>query len=137
MAMRRMLASLVGLALMAAPGAVSPFHIHAYTEHDHPEHHHGPALHEHHHPQATLQHDGDHDPLRLESCDPGQHAVSLVMACASPPHLPIVVAERADPSRVEPSVTPTLNRLIVDIRVHGPPARGRIPPRAPPADVPA
>ena len=130
---------MVCLAFVGAAGQVSALHTHAYTDHDHAEHHHGPAAHEH--PQVLAHepadHDGDDDAAHIESCDPGQHAVSFTIFC---PPLP-----RVDPVDVPCASTGAFARLVLlrsayslaDVRVHGPPPLGPVPARAPPSLSPA
>jgi hypothetical protein len=75
--------------------------------------------------------------VHLESCDPGQHAISLTMACGPlpPTHAidgvcpTLILAGLLVPSRAVNEVT--------DIRVHGPPPLTQAPPRGPPLTSPA
>jgi hypothetical protein len=131
---QRFLAHLLGTAVLATAGQVPALHTHVYRDHDHPEHHHGVAAHEHH--PARHHDDPDDHWSNLESCDPGQHAVSLTMGCASVPPSQVVDADVP---------CPTLREFLVpirsvvdrrDVRVHGPPPRSRIPARAPPITIP-
>lgn len=139
---RRVLASFLVAALVAAPGVVSSLHVHEYTGHDHPTHHHGPASHEHgpHHSPLT-EPDHDHDAtfdshgtaaVSAESCDPGRHAVAVKMGCAQPPQLHLDLAERPGPTIAVPTIALRSAVGITDVRVHGPPFDPRIPSRAPP-----
>ena len=140
--MRRTLASLLVAALVAAPGVVSSLHVHEYTGHDHPTHHHGPASHGHgHHDPSLTERERDHDhafddhdapAVRAESCDPGRHAVAVKMSCAQPPQLPLDLAEVPGPSIAVPAVPIRSAVGIIDVRLHGPPFDPRIPSRAPP-----
>ena len=139
---QRLLASLLAGALVAAPGALSSLHVHEYAGHDHPTHHHGPASHEHgDHTSPLDQPDPDHDitpdrqeapTARVESCDPGGHAVAVKMGSAQLPHLHFDFAEGAGPTRVAPPAPLQTPVGITDVRVHGPPFDPRIPSRAPP-----
>ena len=129
----RLVAILFGIVLASASGQVSALHIHAYADHDHPEHHRGLAAHEHH---RSSPHQ-DHDASRLESCDAGQHAVSLTMGCAPLPQVSTVDAECASPGVVEPLAPIRSISDLTDVRVHGPPGRTHAPPRAPPLNFPA
>jgi hypothetical protein len=124
---------LLGLVLASTSGQVSALHIHAYTDHDHPEHHHGPASHEHHRSAPDQDVDGPH----LESCDPAQHALSLTMGCAPLQQVPVLDAESASPSTLEPLIPIRAVHDLTDVRVHGPPPRTHAPPRAPPLTSPA
>ena len=143
MNVERILASLLVAALVAVPGVVSSLHVHEYTGHDHPTHHHGPASHEHgHHDSSLTELDRDHDDtlndhdapaVRAESCDPGRHAVAVKMSGAQPPQLHLDLAELPGPTVAAPTVSLKSAIGITDVRVHGPPPFDpRIPSRAPP-----
>jgi hypothetical protein len=125
----RVLALLLIPALTATSGVASLLHTHAYTDHDHPEHHHGPALHEHHHSEVAHH---DRAEVTLESCDPGQHAVSVSLGSLSLPNLHMMDSESGHTfaSRLLLSVCSIKDRC--DVRVHGPPSHSQIPSRAPP-----
>jgi hypothetical protein len=129
----RFVAILLGTILASTSGHISALHIHAYTDHDHPEHHHGLAAHEHH---RSSPHQ-DHDASRLKSCDAGRHAVSLTMAFAPLPQVNAVDAECASPSVVERLVPLRSVPDLTEVRAHGPPPRTQGPPRAPPLSFPA
>jgi hypothetical protein len=138
---RRSLAALLIVALVAVPAAVATLHTHDYAEHDHPEHHHGPSSHEHGHPQlSALAAAADHavadvtDPpvARLESCDPGGHVAAVTFNCAPAPQLHLTLAEVSTTSRGLPVLRLSAAVGLTDVRVHGPPGEARIPARAPP-----
>jgi hypothetical protein len=129
----RVVTILLGFVLVSTGGQVSALHIHAYTDHDHPEHHHGFAAHEHH---RSVRHHDD-DVVHLETCDPGQHAVSLTMGCAPVPRVHVIDAECASPAAVESLVPFRSVHHFTDVRVHGPPLLAQAPPRAPPLSFPA
>jgi hypothetical protein len=131
---RRLIIIQVGFALAAAAGPGSALHVHAYTDHDHPEHHHGLAAHEHY--QAAHPDEEDDGP-HLESCDPGQHSVSLVMGCAQPPPVHVLDAVHTGPIVVAPIVPIRSVTEVTDVRVHGPPPRTPFAPRGPPLSFPA
>jgi hypothetical protein len=116
-------------ALIATSGLASLVHTHAYRNHDHPEHHHGPALHEHQHSAVA---DHDRTEVTLESCDPAQHAVSASLGCASLPNLRVMDSESGHTFANEPLVFVCSIKDRCDVRVHGPPSHSRIPARAPP-----
>jgi hypothetical protein len=126
----RAVAILLGLLLASTSGQVGALHIHDYTDHDHPEHHHGLASHEHHRPDRHH----DDDELSIESCDPGQHAVSITMGCVPWPAVHAPDGECASPDRVEPLVPLRLEQRLTDVRVHGPPPLA-LAPRAPPLSL--
>jgi hypothetical protein len=125
---RRLTAVLLGLALTAGGGSFSGLHVHQYTGHDHPEHHHGLAAHEH----DVLPAHGPESGVRLETCDPGQHAIRFAFVSAAPPQAQALVADRATPATATPD--PPVRRAldVLDVRVHGPPSHGQASPRAPP-----
>jgi hypothetical protein len=100
MAVHRVLALLLISALIATTGVVSSLHTHAYDDHDHPEHHHGPAAHEHH---AVPAHPDDGIP-HLEGCDPGKHAVPFAFVCAAPPQVHAVDAVISLPASPTPEL---------------------------------
>jgi len=114
--------------LIAGSGQVSALHVHDYTDHDHPEHHHGLAVHEHHVPD-TYSDDGT---PQLEGCSPGRHTISYVFVCAAPAQSPAVNAEFETPGLAVPDLGVHHALGITDIRVHGPPSRTQAAPRAPP-----
>ena len=126
---RRVLASLLGIALASFGGQMSALHTHVYTGHEHPDHDHGPAAHGHHSTQAAS---GDADTVRLEACDPGRHALSLVLGAAALRHHQQVAIESAASRVIEPSVLLQTRISLIDVRVHGPPLSRRTSPRAPP-----
>jgi hypothetical protein len=126
---------LLALVLASTSGQVSALHIHAYTDHDHPEHHHGLAAHEHQPP--ALHDDDDDDVIHLESCDPGQHALSITMGSAPLPQVHAIDGESATPGSVAPLVQLRSVHHVTDVRVHGPPTRTQAAPRAPPLIYPA
>jgi ABC-type Zn2+ transport system substrate-binding protein/surface adhesin len=125
-----------GLAVSTAMG--SSLHVHEYVEHDHPDHHHGPASHEHHqsavadHDDHSGAEDSDHPELRSESCDPGQHAVAVTMGCAQVAQLHVAITELPGPTVLVPTAPVRSVTPVTDVRVHGPPFDPRIPSRAPP-----
>ena len=131
----RSVAVLVGLVLAATSGQVSALHIHSYADHDHPEHQHGLAAHEHQWPLP--HHDEDDEAVHLKSCDPGQHAISVTMGCAPLPQLDSIDAESLNPTVLEPLVPFRSVHRLTDVRVHGPPPLTHAPPRAPPLNLPA
>jgi hypothetical protein len=132
---QRALALFAGVALLAAAGQVSRLHTHAYVGHDHPEHQHGAAAHDHH--QPVVHEDEDDEGPHVESCDPGRHEVSLTFGCAPalqrislPAHsAQIPVMDRLVLLRIIPTVT--------NPRAHGPPLVPPGPSRAPPSIFPA
>lgn len=133
--MDRALALIVGVALVAVSSQVSRLHTHAYVGHDHPEHQHGLAAHDHH-PPVAHQDEDDTGP-HIESCDPGRHEVLLTLGCAPAMARVSVHAEAVQ--------LPVLDRLVplriigtaTDSRAHGPPLVPSGPPRAPPHFFPA
>ena len=130
---RRVLVLLVVQALIATSGVVSLLHIHSYGDHDHPEHHHGLAAHEHH---GTRPHSPD-DTVRLETCDPRRHTMSFAFMCVGPPQSHPIDAEFVQPSIPVPELPEHPAVGPRDIRGHGPPALDLTSPRAPPTIFPA
>lgn len=125
--------------MLSTAGSTVLRHVHAYADHDHADHHHGPAAHGHsavahaHAPDrdAPDAH-GPDDAARLEGCDPGEHAVSVVFTYVAPhpDHAPVPVTLEtilvAPPAQAWRHVTPS------DVRAHSPPRLTDAPLRAPP-----
>ena len=112
-------------------------HVHDYTDHDHPEHHHGLASHEH--PRAGLAEHDHHSPaadahpaFQAELCDPGRHAVAATSGCAQAPQTHVDLRDLPGPTFIVPAAPIRSAAPVVDVRVHGPPADARVPARAPP-----
>jgi hypothetical protein len=128
-AVRRFLALLVVSALTASSGLASLLHTHAYGGHDHPEHHHGIAAHDHHRAAPPA----DAAVAHLERCDPAKHTIALSFVCAPPHAHDLFAAEAALPtSPTSPAAAEHCARR-ADVRAHGPPLGADGPPRAPPA----
>ena len=116
---------------------LSSLHVHEYKGHDHPDHHHGPAAHDHDHPATA---DQDHHSLAGEDapawhadpCEPGRHAVGVSMTCACIPQAHVDLAELPGPTIAFPSAPVRSTVPFTDVRVHGPPFDARTPSRAPP-----
>lgn len=141
--MRRIVALALVQALVASTAIASSLHVHEYVGHDHPDHHHGPASHEHrqsaqddhdHHSEETEARgaEDDHFAAPDEACDPGRHAVSITLGCAQVPQVNIDVADVPGPSLFAPRAPIRSVAPVIDVRVHGPPLDIRIPARAPP-----
>ena len=124
----RSLALLLIPALLATSGVLSSLHTHVYDDHDHPEHHHGLAAHEHH-SMPVVDDDGN---AHLEGCDPGQHTVSYAFVCVAPLQVHAADAEVTLPATPKPEIRIERTVRHTDVRVHGPPPRAQSPPRAPP-----
>lgn len=133
---RRVTAALAGLALILTTGPASGLHIHAYADHDHPEHHHGPAPHDHgpEHRAAVASPD---DTSHVEGCDPSWHALSLTFVCAAPPQSHTADAESVTLAVIVLAATVAAAIAVTDVRAHGPPSLTQAPPRAPPPIVQA
>jgi hypothetical protein len=132
---QRALAILVGVALLATAGEVSRLHTHAYVGHDHPEHQHGIASHDH--VPLIVHEDEDDEGPHLEPCDPDRHEVSLTFGCA-PATSRISVHAEATPVPVVNRLVPVqIIRTVTDARAHGPPPVRSAPSRAPPHIFPA
>jgi hypothetical protein len=135
----RVFSALVAVAMLSTSGSAALRHVHAYVDHDHADHHHGPASHGHSavaHSHAPDSH-APHDAARLERCDPGEHAVSMVYTYVAPhpDHVPAPVRLEtiivAPPEQAWRQVTPS------DVRAHSPPRLTDAPLRAPPLVDPA
>ena len=116
-----------------AVGALPTLHAHVYADHDHPEHRHGLAFHEHHHAV-------DHETFPragMAPCEPDGHVVSLRLTYGK---VRTVDGAGLMPSAAqlpEPDLTLAPVAARRDIRVHGPPRLTDGPLRAPPASRPA
>lgn len=135
----RVIAALVAVAMLSTSGSAALQHVHAYVEHDHADHHHGPASHGHSavaHAQAPDSHAPDShapdDNARLEGCDPGEHAVSVVFTYVAPQpdHVPAPVT--LETILVAPSEQAWRQVTPSDVRAHSPPRLTDAPLRAPP-----
>jgi hypothetical protein len=137
---RRSLAVLLAAALSLAPVAATSLHVHTYVGHDHPEHHHGPAVHDHHSfplaPHADHETVDSHDEagtaVTPDACDPGDHAAAVKIACADRSAVHATLAELPRRPIVSPSMRPSRPLAITDTRAHSPPAGPCLPARAPP-----
>jgi hypothetical protein len=100
---RRFVAFLLAQALIVSTSVASSLHVHEYVSHDHPDHRHGPAAHDHDHP-ATADRDHhslageDHPAWQADPCEPGRHAVSVSMTCACIPQAHVDFAELPGPT---------------------------------------
>ena len=134
--MRRLVALALVQALVLSTASASSLHVHEYAGHDHPEHRHGPASHEHFHSEIadyyTSADDGRHPWVQAESCEPGQHAVAVTMGCAQVPQVQVDVAELPGPATLTLASPGRSAASVGDVRVHGPPFDPEIPARAPP-----
>ena len=136
--MRRFVACAIVQALVVSTAAGVSLHVHEYLGHDHPEHHHGPASHDHHHTAIADNDHGDETEdhsltaFQADSCDPGQHAVAVTMGYAQVPQLYVDIAEQTGPTGGVPAEPVESVAPVTDVRVHGPPFDPRIPSRAPP-----
>jgi hypothetical protein len=135
--MRRMVAVALVSALLSIAGSSAWQHVHAYGDHDHPEHLHGPAAHEHGadaHPHARP--DGGSS-FTIEACEPGTHIASVVFTFVAP-----YADHAAPPALVSlvgfvPTLTSQPATVRRDVRAHGPPRLTDAPLRAPPLVIPA
>jgi hypothetical protein len=138
MAVRRFLAVFAVQAMVLSITWGSFLHVHEYVGHDHPEHHHGPASHEHQHSALGARHHPshgvleDHPAMEAESCDPGRHAVAASTGCVPVSQVHVDLADVPGPANVVPVAPIRSAAPVTDVRVHGPPSRSRIPSRAPP-----
>lgn len=135
--MRRLVALVLAVSLASVSGSSLPRHIHVYGEHDHAQHHHGPAVHWHAHHAPEHGPQGARQTLSVEGCEPGVHAMALAFAGVEPPspHTP----PPADVQELVLGFPEPAWRAVVphEVRVHGPPGLSLAPPRAPPPILPA
>lgn len=123
---RRLQAAVVVVAVILFGTQAAALHVHAYVDHDHTEHHHGPDAHDH---EIATESD---EPAHVSSCDPSAHLISVsYTACpgsdVSPDGVALVeVAVAAETSAVARAVEP------LDTRGHGPPGTRCNSLRAPP-----
>jgi hypothetical protein len=134
---RRLVGLLLAHSLVVSSAMASSMHVHEYADHDHPEHHHGLASHEHKHAAPAEQDhhspaDDDHPAFQAESCDPGRHAVATTLGRAQIPHAHVDLGELPGPTFIVPAAPIRSATPVVDVRVHGPPFDARVPARAPP-----
>ena len=129
--MRRIVAALLIPAFLGVSSLVALLHTHVYEAHEHPEHQHGLAAHEHHAPPVHRPAAG---PI-IERCEPGQHAKAFTFIATTPLPIPTLDAALIPALLTIPS--PPVERALApaDVRVHGPPARGPSSSRAPPSFV--
>lgn len=137
--MRRLVAFVLAQALGVSSAMASSLHVHEYVGHDHPDHHHGPATHEHEHSawaerdHHSTEEDDAHQTVGAESCDPGRHAVAVTLGCTQVPQVHVDIAELPGPTTAAPTAPIRSAAPVTDVRVHGPPPFDpRIPSRAPP-----
>lgn len=126
--MRRPLYVCIAIVMAWALTRPAPVHVHAYSGHDHVDHHHGPATHDHHRP-ATSSHDGD---SRLSSCDPAAHAVFLRLATTTATAAVVVPFAAVELYVLAPDSARGGAVALIDVRQHSPPRGTLLPARAPP-----
>ena len=130
-------------ALVALWAPALPRHVHAATDHPHPEHQHGVASHTHDDEPAPVD-ERDHaagapERPHVEACAPDVHAIDAALTTAA------VAGDAANPSveavpvtrLTDLAATCAVQSFRADVRVHGPPAVLRTSPRAPPRLLPA
>jgi hypothetical protein len=140
---RRVVSITLGLLLLLGAVEAPWLHEHDSRDHVHPEHQHGLAAHVHPHGH----HDASHAeagpvahatrtsrPTRwIDACDAGDHVtrVSLFTTTLSTHALP--TADTTPAWQLPFTPTSASRATPLDVRVHGPPARHRLNPRAPPS----
>jgi hypothetical protein len=134
---KRLVAALA-FALLAGTGSLPLLHVHLYGEHDHPDHHHGPALHSHGH-RALEQAAPGRGPARPQvgPCGPDAHVLALQATLAPSPDYPLslLVPAKAAPALAAAPLRPLVARR--EVRAHSPPGLTDSPLRAPPSHLPA
>ena len=135
--MQRIAAVLASVVLVLGNGALPLLHVHLYDDHDHAEHHHGPAFHVHGHAQAQPAYPAVPTGPLVGRCAPDAHVLALTATLASSPDQLVVPA-------LAPAVTVVANhappRPFVarpEVRSHSPPGLTDSPLRAPPHSLPA
>ena len=130
-AVRRIVAALLIPAFLGISSLVALLHTHVYEAHEHQEHQHGLAAHEHHAPPAHRPGSG---PI-IERCEPGQHAKAFSFIATTSQSIPTIDAALSP--TVPTVLTPPVERALApaDVRVHGPPPRAASSSRAPPSFV--
>lgn len=135
---------LVAAAMLSTSGSVALQHVHAYSDHDHADHHHGPASHAHGHAARVHRHGAPdanahppHGAARLEDCDPGEHAVSLVFTYVAPQSDHVLGPVTLATIVVTPPEQAWRHAAPSDVRAHSPPRLTDAPLRAPPVVHPA
>jgi hypothetical protein len=125
---RRIVAALLIPAFLGISSLVALLHTHVYEAHEHPEHQHGLAAHEHH---TAPAHRPDAGPI-LERCEPGQHAKAFTFIATTPQPIPTIDAALIAAVLMVPTLPVERALAPADVRVHGPPPRAPSSARAPP-----
>lgn len=128
---RRIVAALLIPAFLGISSLVALLHTHVYEAHEHAEHQHGLAAHEHH---SRPAHRPEAAPI-IERCEPGLHAKAFTFIATTPQPIPTIDAALIPAVLKVPA--PPIKRALApaDVRVHGPPPRGPSSSRAPPSFV--
>jgi hypothetical protein len=129
--MRRVVGLCLVGAILEMASLTAILHTHVYTDHDHPEHHHGLAAHEHGDRQPPAEHH-DHDQFAWATCDPSVHKTQVRFVSPNPAVAFALLAEPEEPFSPVADMESAVWVFDVDVRAHGPPARGQTSPRAPP-----
>ncbi len=125
--------------MLSTSGSAALQHVHAYVDHGHADHHHGPASHGHSavtHAPAHDAHAPD-DAARIEGCDPGEHAVSVVFAYVTPHPGHVSAPATVETILMAPPDQAWRQATKSDVRAHSPPRLTDAPLRAPPVVHPA
>lgn len=128
--MRRVLFACLAIVMLWSSTGRASMHVHAYTGHDHVDHHHGPATHDHDR-HAPANGDGE----RFPSCDPGAHAIFLASATTTVPTAAVfsVPFDSVELYAVAPECACCGPVYAIDVRQHSPPRCTPQSPRAPPS----
>jgi hypothetical protein len=112
-------------------------HVHLYGDHDHAEHHHGPAFHVHEHAQAqSVGSAVPRGPL-LGPCAPDAHVAARTATLATSPDSLVVPALAPAVTVAANPVPPRPFMARPEVRAHSPPGLTDSPLRAPPHPLPA
>ena len=134
--MLRKTAAVVCIGWVAAGASLPTLHAHVYADHDHPEHRHGLAFHEHRHQAHPATAADAFQRARVAPCEPDEHVVSM-RATIVKTHDRVVCLPSSVARPVEPVVAHAAWSARLDVRAHSPPRLTDGPLRAPPAPRPA
>lgn len=126
----------VSLGLLLVLGAIEApmMHEHDSREHVHPEHHHAAAAHVHsHHDDRPASRHSVPQARWIDACDPGDHVARVSVFNVTLTEHALPIADRAPAWQLAFDSETSLRPDVLEVRVHGPPARYQLPPRAPPS----
>lgn len=133
----RQLSAIVCTAWLAVGASLPTLHAHVYAGHDHPEHRHGLAFHEHLHEGHPATASAEARRARVAPCEPDEHVVSMRATVVKTHDRAIVYLPSTGARGAEPTAVRAAWSARRDVRAHGPPRLTDGPLRAPPASHPA